>query len=163
MQSGEAVTGVWSQDLSFTGSLSYRPDQIHNPNDFSFNTASQAADFCCSNPGHQTLDCWFNQAAFAAPPVASGQQAAHVYGNSRIGNLRGPDLVDFDFALQKNFKIHESQQLQFRAELFNLFNHPNFGLPGGGSQIAVDVQGGAAITNTATDNRQVEFALKYTF
>jgi hypothetical protein len=163
MQSGEAVTGVWSQDLSFTGSLSYRPDQIHNPNDFSFNTASQAADFGCSNPGHQTLDCWFNQAAFAAPPVASGQQAAHVYGNSRIGNLRGPDLVDFDFALQKNFKIHESQQLQFRAELFNLFNHPNFGLPGGGSQIAVDVQGGAAITNTATDNRQVEFALKYTF
>jgi len=45
----------------------------------------------------------------------------------------------------------------------NLFNHPNFGLPGGGSQIAVDVPGGAAITNTANDNRQIEFALKYTF
>jgi len=37
------------------------------------------------------------------------------------------------------------------------------GLPGGGSQIAVNVPGGAAITNTATDNRQIEFALKYTF
>jgi hypothetical protein len=35
--------------------------------------------------------------------------------------------------------------------------------PGGGSQVAVDEPGGAAITNTATDNRQIEFALKYTF
>ena len=163
VQSGEAVTGVWSTDLSLTGTQSYRPDQIHNPNDFSFNTASQGTDFACSKPGHQTLDCWFNQAAFTAPPVVSGQQNVHNFGNSRIGNLRGPDLVDFDLALQKNFKLFESQQLQFRAEFFNLFNHPNFGLPGGGSQIAVDVQGGAAITNTSIDNRQIEFALKYTF
>jgi hypothetical protein len=163
IQSGEAVTGVYSTDLSNTGSFSYRPDQIHNPSDFSFNTASQGTDFGCSNPGHQTLDCWFNQAAFAAPPVVSGQQFSHQFGNSRIGNLRGPDLVTFDLALQKNFRIYESQQLQFRAEFFNLFNHPNFGLPGGGSQIAVDVPGGAAITNTAIDNRQIEFALKYTF
>jgi len=163
VQSAEAVTAVWSNDLSFTGSFSYRPDQIHNPNDFSFNTDSQGTDFGCSNPGHQTLDCWFNQAAFVAPGLAPGQQAAHQFGTSRIGNLRGPDLVNFDFALQKNFKIYESHQLEFRAEFFNLFNHPNFGLPGGGSQIAVDVPGGAAITNTATDNRQIEFALKYTF
>lgn len=73
-------------------------------------------------------------------------------------------MVDFDFVLQKNFKIYEQQQLQFHAEFFNLFNHPNFGLPGGGSgQIPVDFAGAAAITSTATDNRQVEFALKYTF
>jgi len=162
-QSGEAVTASMSSDLSNTGSFSYRPDQIANPYNFSFNTASQGTDFGCTNPGHQTLDCWFNQAAFVAPPLASGQQSAHRFGNSRIGNLRGPDLVDFDFVLQKNFKIREAQQIEFRAEFFNLFNHPNFGLPGGGSQIAIDVPGGAAITNTATDNRQIEFALKYTF
>jgi hypothetical protein len=162
-QSGEAVTATMSTDLSNTGSFSYRPDQIANPENFSFNTASQATDFGCTNPGHQTLDCWFNQAAFVAPALAPGQQFAHMFGNSRIGNLRGPDLVDFDFVLQKDFHVRESQALQFRAEFFNIFNHPNFGLPGGGSQIAVDVAGGAAITNTATDNRQIEFALKYTF
>jgi len=72
-------------------------------------------------------------------------------------------LVDFDFVLQKNFKIRESQQVEFRAEIFNLLNHPNFGLPGGGSSVPVDVPGGASITNTSTDNRQIEFALKYTF
>jgi hypothetical protein len=162
-QSGEAVTAVMSSDLSNTGSFSYRPDQIAKPYDFSFNTASQGTDFGCTNPGHQTLDCWYNQAAFAAPALAPGQQSAHSFGDSRIGNLRGPDLVDFDFVLQKNFKIRESQQVEFRAEIFNLLNHPNFGLPGGGSAVPVDVPGGASITNTSTDNRQIEFALKYTF
>jgi hypothetical protein len=162
-QSGEAVTAVMSSDLSNTGSFSYRPDQVANPYDFSFNTASQGTDFGCTNPGHQTLDCWYNQAAFVAPPLAPGQQSAHSYGDSRIGNLRGPNLVDFDFVLQKNFKIRESQQVEFRAEFFNLLNHPNFGLPGGGSAVPVDVPGGASITNTSTDNRQIEFALKYTF
>lgn len=163
VQSGEAVTGTMSSDFSNTGSFSYRPDQIGNPDDFALNTGSQGTDFGCTNPGHQTLDCWFNQTVFVTPPLAPGQQFSHHFGNARIGNLRGPDLVDFDFVLQKDFKIHESQKLEFRAEFFNLFNHPNFGLPGGGSQIAVDVPGGAAITNTATDNRQIEFALKYTF
>jgi hypothetical protein len=162
-QTGEAVTAVMSTDLSNTGSFSYRPNQIANPYDFSFNTASQGQDFGCSNPGHQTLDCWVNQAAFAAPPLAPGQQSAHSFGDGKMGNLRGPNLVDFDLVLQKNFKIGESQQIEFRSELFNLFNHPNFGLPGGGFVVYVDVPGGAAITNTATDNRQIEFALKYTF
>jgi hypothetical protein len=162
-QTGEAVTAIMSTDLSNTGSFSYRPNQVANPYDFSFNTASQATDYGCSNPGHQTLDCWVNQAAFVAPPLANLQQSAHSFGNGRIGNLRGPNLVDFDLVLQKNFKIRESQQIEFRSEFFNLLNHPNFGLPGGGSLVAVDVPGGAAITNTATDNRQIEFALKYTF
>ena len=162
-QSGEAVTAVMSSDLSNTGSFSYRPDQIAKPYDFSFNPASQGTDFGCTNPGHQTLDCWYNQAAFAAPALAPGQQSAHSFGDSRIGNLRGPDLVDFDFVLQKNFRIRESQEVEFRAEIFNLLNHPNFGLPGGGSSDPVDVPGGASITNTSTDNRQIEFALKYTF
>jgi len=162
-QTGEAITAVMSADFSNTGSFSYRPDQVASPYNFSFNTASQAQDYQCSNPGHQTLDCWFNQAVFVTPSLAPGQQAAHAYGNSKVGNLRGPHLVDFDFVLQKNFKVFEQQQLQFRAELFNLFNHPNFGLPGGAGQIPVDFPGAAAITSTATDNRQVEFALKYTF
>lgn len=161
-QSGEALNAVMSGDLSNTGSFSYRPDQIANPYNFSFDTAGQAA-MGCSNPGHQTLDCWYNQAAFVTPPLASGQQSAHNFGNAKIGNLRGPNLVNFDLVLQKNFRIRESQQIEFRSEFFNLFNHPNFGLPGGGSSAPVDVPGGAAITNTATDNRQIEFALKYTF
>lgn len=89
MQSGEAVTGVMSSDLSNTGSFSYRPDQIANPYNFSANPASQGTDFGCTRPRHQRLDCWYDQAAFAVPALAPGQQSAHSFGNSRIGNLRG--------------------------------------------------------------------------
>lgn len=74
-------------------------------------------------------------------------------------NLRGPNLVNFDVVFQKNFKILEAQNIEFRAEFFNIFDHPNFGLPASNP----DVPGGAAITSTSTDNRQIEFTLKYTF
>jgi hypothetical protein len=96
---------------------------------------------------------------FVAPPLSPGQQFAHVFGDSRVGNLRGPRLVLVDLVLQKSFKIHEAHQIEFRSEFFNTLNHPNFGLPGS----TVDEPGGASITSTSTDNRQIEFALKYTF
>jgi len=155
-QSGEAFTAGLSGDLSNTGSGSYRADQIGNPYDFSIGQAEQASLGC---PGRQSLTCWYNQTVFVIPALAPGQQIAHVFGNSRIGNLRGPKLVNVDFVLQKRFKIRETQQIEFRSEFFNLLNHPNFGLPGN----TVDESGGASITSTATDNRQIEFALKYVF
>ncbi|HTZ49923.1 MAG TPA: carboxypeptidase regulatory-like domain-containing protein [Verrucomicrobiae bacterium] len=169
-QTGEAVTAVLSSDVTNTGSSSPRPDTIHNPYDFSYDAADQGTSFQCSRPGHQTLDCWFNQAAFALPALAPGQTFARNWGNTPIGTLRGPGYVNFDVVFQKAFPIHESQQLLFRAEFFNIFNHPNFGLPGAGiapttGTAPVDVPGGSAITNTITPdaNRQIEFALKYTF
>jgi len=156
-QSGEAFTAGMSGDLSNTGSGSYRPDQIGNPYNFSIGQSEQANLGCA--PGHQNLACWYNQAVFVAPPLSPGQQFAHVFGDSRVGNLRGPRLVLVDLVLQKSFKIHEAHQIEFRSEFFNTLNHPNFGLPGS----TVDEPGGASITSTSTDNRQIEFALKYTF
>jgi hypothetical protein len=91
VQSGEAVTASMSSDFSNTDSFSYRPDQIGDPYNFSLNTASQGTDFGCTNPGHQTLDCWFNQTVFVTLPLAPGQQFSPEFGNARIGNLRGPD------------------------------------------------------------------------
>jgi hypothetical protein len=149
-------TSTASTDLSNTGSASYRYNQVANPNDFSNGTATQQSLGCT---GKQTLNCWYNQAAFVAPPLAPGQQSAHQFGDARLGNLRGPDFVNFDFVLQKHFVVTERYQFEFRSEFFNLFNHPNFGLPG----TLVDVPGGASITNTASNNRQVELALKLTF
>lgn len=156
VQSGQALTAVSSNDLSNTGSFSYRYNQVANPSDFSYDTATQESMGCT---GKQTLQCWYNQAAFTAPALASGQLSAHEFGNSRIGNLRGPDLVNFDFVLQKHFAVGEFGQFEFRSEFFNLFNHPNFGLPAND----VDVEGGASITSTASNNREVELAIKYTF
>src|SRR5882724_7549600 len=62
---------------------------------------------------------YLNPAAFALPPV--GQ-----FGNLRRGTVRQPGLTNVDFSLAKNWKIKEKYGLQFRAEMFNLFNHTEF-------------------------------------
>ena len=61
-----------------------------------------------------------NKAAFATPTGA-------VQGNLGRNALRGFDAVNVDFALRRQFKLRERLRLQARADLFNLFNHPNFG------------------------------------
>ncbi len=176
IRSGEAFDALLGGDVTNTGVTSARPDRIHNPYDFSFDVAAQGpGGFNCSRPGHQTLDCWFNQAAFAVPALAvvNGvtQTFAHDFGNTERAVLRGPDLVNFDFSIYKTFHLSERFGLTFRSEFFNIFNHPNFGLPnfgsGGGSSGAgfVNVNGGAAITQTNTPDtqREVQFGLKLQF
>jgi hypothetical protein len=71
---------------------------------------------------HQTIDNWFNPAAFATP--AKG--ARGILGRY-IAN--GPGSFEIDSALQKRFKLTERFSVNFRASAFNLLNHPQFGLP----------------------------------
>jgi carboxypeptidase family protein len=194
-RSGEAFDVLLGGDVTNTGAFPPRPDAIHNPYDFSFNVAAQAdpKQLACSKPGHQTLDCWFNQAAFVVPALSTapgdcgGQCFARNFGNARRAALRGPDMVNFDFSAYKTFQLGERFGLQFRAEFFNIFNHPNFNLPnlgsGGGSSGAGIVNfsctnaappvptdcskrsgGGAAITQTLPDaQREIQFGLKLQF
>jgi hypothetical protein len=169
VHSGEAFDALLNFDPTNTGAFPPRPDMIHNPKDFSFDVAGQAA-LGCSSPGHQTLGCWFNQAAFTLPPLAPGQLSAHMFGNAERAVLRGPDLVNFDFSTYKTFPLSERFGLVFRAEFFNIFNHPNFNLPnvgsGGGSSGAgfTNAAGGAAITQTIPDaQREIQFGLKLQF
>jgi hypothetical protein len=61
-----------------------------------------------------------NRAAFSIPPAAQS-------GNFGRNQLRGLGAWQNDFALRREFRLHEGLRLQFRAEAFNLFNHPNFG------------------------------------
>jgi hypothetical protein len=69
-----------------------------------------------------TSDRWFNTSAFAFPPFGS-------FGNAGRNILDGPGFVNFNTSLMKTTKLREGLDLQFRAEAFNLFNHPNFNLP----------------------------------
>ena len=85
--------------------------------------------------------------------------------------LEGPALVNFDFSLVKNTSLGEQRSLQFRAEMFNIFNHPNLGLPLRAvvGPATANAPSGAAIgsagriQNTSTRERQVQFGLKLTF
>jgi hypothetical protein len=103
-----------------------------------------------------------NPAAFSVPAVGT-------LGNLQRDYLSGPGLVDFDFALLKDTRIHEQTRLQFRAEFFNIANHANFGLPVGGAFAQGPAGTGipnptfGQITYTTTSSRQIQLALKLLF
>jgi hypothetical protein len=73
----------------------------------------------------------FNPAAFTAPPIDPTTGLALRQGDLGRNALRGFGAWQWDFAVHRDFPIHESLRLQFRAEMFNVLNHPNFGPPDG--------------------------------
>ena len=81
------------------------------------------------------------------------------FGNGGRNVLRGPGRTNVDFSLFKNFQITERFKLQFRSELFNIFNHAQFDLPNS----AVGNPSAGIITALIGPPRQVQFALRLTF
>jgi len=71
----------------------------------------------------------FNPNAFADPPTDPNTGNPARQGDLGRNALRGFGAFQWDFALHRDFPLHESLKLQFRAEMFNLLNHPNFGPP----------------------------------
>lgn len=99
-----------------------------------------------------TLSQWFTPAAFGNP-------APYTYGNAGRNILVGPGRWNWDMSLFKDFPIRERIKLQFRAEVFNIFNHPQFGLP---NPNIGNVQAGS-ITTTVGNPRQLQGALRFQF
>ena len=99
-------------------------------------------------------------------PCAFRLQDPGYYGNLGRNTVIGPGLTTFDFGLTKNTALGERTDLQFRWEVFNLFNHANFGLPNRNAFIAASGAANAnagRITDTVTFARQMQFGLKVTF
>jgi hypothetical protein len=97
---------------------------------------------------------WLNPAAFDNHTP----RAQLRYGNLGFDALRGPSAFSFDFALHKTFSIHERHKVTFRAEAFNLLDHPIFNLPVN----SLSNPNFGRITS-ASDGRNVQLALKYQF
>jgi hypothetical protein len=140
-QTGFPFTVTANQDFSNTGSLSPRPDRT------------------CNGAGPQTVADWFDTSCFTT--VALSQALANGtprFGNSGKNILYGPGLQQWDVSFIKRNPITENVNLEFRAEFFNMFNHPNFGTPGttiGGSTAG-------QITGAGTP-RDIQFGLKVKF
>jgi len=99
---------------------------------------------------------WFNPNAFLAPPNSSG-----FFGNLGRDTLIGPGLATWDLSLMKDTRLKERLNLQFRAEFFNVLNHPNFNTPNAVVFTPSGVSPTAGvITSTATTSRQIQFGLK---
>ena len=98
-----------------------------------------------------TVSEWFNTGAFAPP-------AFGFFGNAGVGTIRSPREDVWNWALYKSFPIRELAKIQFRAEFFNIFNHPSFG--------NVDTSVGSGTygqITSALNPRILEFALRLTF
>ncbi len=99
----------------------------------------------------RTIDHWFDTSAFVAP-------AQYTFGNSGTGILVGPGRFNTDLGIHRNFPIRELFTLSFRGEMFNAFNHPNFGVP---AAAIGNVQAGQI---SGTDPaRVIQLALKLNF
>ena len=112
------------------------------------------------------ITSYFNTSAFCAPPivgVVNGVGGATGYGNIGLNPVRGPGQFSWDISLQKKTTVgglREDAELEFRADLFNAFNHPQFSNPAAnvGSASTFGV-----ITTTSAGPRIMQFALKYRF
>jgi carboxypeptidase family protein/TonB-dependent receptor-like protein len=77
----------------------------------------------------------FNPGAFTSPALDPMTGVPLNQGDLPRNALRGFGATQWDFAVHRDFPIHESVKLQFRAEMFNVLNHPNFGPPVGDLQL----------------------------
>jgi hypothetical protein len=130
---------------------------------------------CANGRPAGTVTCWFNPAAYALPPAGS-------FGNAGRNSLSGPDFADFDFAVLKDLPFGDYRSVEFRAEIFNIANRPNFAVPtntegpngtgGNGDDIylgrALSGQGIPAanagqIFSTVSSSRQIQFGFKISF
>jgi outer membrane receptor protein involved in Fe transport len=138
---GWQITGVeaWHTGVPFSlgeGAQPYLNNNFDNPRP----NFSPSAPGCNNDVyANQNVHLWYNPACFTASTYGT-------LGNLGRNNLVGPGYVETDLGVMKETRITERVSLQFRAELFNLFNHPNFNIPA----TAVFTAGSAATNYAST-------------
>ncbi len=111
------------------------------------------ADIICEDVSRpRRVERWFDTGCFADP-------APFTFGNSGIGHVRGPGIVNFDFSVFKDTAIDEARSLEFRAEFFNLFNNPHFANP----NTTFGTTAFGRISSTVLTPREVQLGLRFLF
>lgn len=135
LQSGMPLTVTQAtNNNSFAGFALQRPNLIGNPS---------------LSPGERKPAQYFNTAAFATTPQFE-------IGTASRNPVRGPAYRDLDLALVKHTKLFREYDMEFRGEIFDILNTPEFSQPNGSFGSAAF----GSITGTATDPRVVQFAIR---
>ena len=104
---------------------------------------------------------------FAPNGVVAPGTCANLLGNGSKNDVYGPGLIDFDFSVVKDTHIGERVNVEFRAEMFNIFNRPNFNPPLVNNVIfnSDGSPNGTAgfLDSTSTTSREIQFGLKVIF
>ena len=158
---GWQVGGIITLQSGFPASVFCGPGQWQN------NDSTCYGDATGINPDlpndQRGPSRFFNTAAFVnrlgVANNAAGSLTSYRYGNAGRNVLTGPPIVDLDASVIKGWSLGEVRRLEFRAEFFNLPNHPIFGQP--------DTSPGSstygALTSTRIDPRDIQLALKVIF
>lgn len=113
---------------------------------------------------YRLLHGYVNTNCFTFPTPVATNTTATGFGDAPIGQLTGPGQINFDLGIMKNIKLYwpdEVSNLQFRAEMFNAFNHPQFANPSttfNTATFGIDTDGAQS-----TSPRLIQFALKLNF
>jgi hypothetical protein len=165
---GWQITGIetWHTGVPFSVGEGTQPYLNDN-----FDTPRPNYVAGCDVYANQNVHQWYNPACFTASTYGT-------LGNLGRNNLVGPGYVETDLDVMKETRITERVSIQLRAELFNLFNHPNFNFPAtavfsagsaGTNYQAVPVATAGQITSLVGSGglsnvaRQTQFSVKFLF
>jgi hypothetical protein len=149
--------------FDYNGLTVERPNEVGDPN----KGGPEGGRTDCPAQVH-TLAHWFNPCAFQSAVVNIGGVNYGELGTAARAPVYGPRFVNTDFSLIKDLPLsfREGMNLQFRAEFFNLFNHPQYWMPGisgTGEQDIGTPSSFGVISNTVNNPRLIQFALKLKF
>jgi hypothetical protein len=165
-----AIAGSWELTSTAAARTGFPVNVLINRSSASVpdgNNASQRPDLVpgvsLTPPGGKNLAEWINPAAFAVPAVGT-------FGDAPRNVARGPGAWQIDLGAAKRIQLGESGWLEFRSEFFNIFNHPQYGLP----QATFGIPGFGSITQTVNTTtpvspvgsgtpREMQFAIRIGF
>jgi len=126
VQSGRPIGIITSNDTSGTFNFHQRPNVV---------------------PGVDPILPHWSPTTGYLNPLAFAQPADGTFGDLGRNQIFGPGFWDYDFSVSKNFPLRDRLSLQFRAEFFNIFNHPNFALPS--NSIVPGINADGSVNNSA--------------
>src|SRR6202012_2852790 len=146
-----ALGGNWQITSTFAARTGFPVDVLINRSASAVpdgNTTDQRPDLVpgvsLTPPGGSSIGEWINPAPFAVP-------AAGTFGDAPRDLFRGPGAWQIDMGLVKRLPISERVGMQFRTEFFNIFNHPQYGLP----QATFNASGFGSIINSVNTNTPI--------
>ena len=152
---GDYILGNWQINNIFT----WRNGQdfnVEDSNDAANTGAGQERAEVVGSIRHgpHTQAEWFNTSGYALP-------ALYTYGNGYTNDQQAQRWINVDSSVIRSFPIWREKQFQFRAEAFNLLNHPIFGQPG--NDVNSPKNFGQIGTSQANSNRELQFSGKIVF
>ncbi len=151
MLGGWQAGGIWTLQSGSPFTVNLPTDNANNGTPI---FSQRPNGGCDPNDGPKTPTKWFNTYCFSQP-------APFTYGTAGRDTVIGPGFDEFDASFQKNFEIREDMKLQFRGDLFDFFNHPNFNQPNRIFSTASSSPFGTI--SSAQDPRVMQFSLRLVF